>query len=96
MGFGGGVTTAGARLVVLGDEISYVGCVETNGICQGSHSTLDRFTLNYDTAPGTTLPFFNQWVTVLARLYGLGVDQIVESTWKFLELAALKSKASLT
>lgn len=69
------------RLVVLGDEISYVGCVETNGVCLGSHSTLDRFTLNYDTAPGTTLPFFNQWVTVLARLYGLGVDQIVESSY---------------
>jgi len=66
------------RLVVLGDEISYVGCVETSGVCQGSIST-DRFTLNYDSADSAS--FFNNWVTVLARLYGLTVDRIVESTY---------------
>ena len=69
------------RVVVLGDEISYVGCTVVNGVCQGTHELLDRFSLNYDSVPTSSLPFFNNWVTMLATWYGLGVDKIIESTY---------------
>ncbi|MDI9331714.1 MAG: hypothetical protein QM527_10485 [Alphaproteobacteria bacterium] len=73
------------RLVVLGDEISYVGCAVNpeTGLCEGTHETLDRFNLNYNTAPvaNSGVPFYNNWVTVLAANYRLGVDKIIESTY---------------
>ena len=69
------------RLVVLGDEISYVGCTVVNGVCHGTDERLDRFSLNYDSPPTSTLPFFNNWVVMLARWYGLSIDQIIESSY---------------
>ena len=69
------------RLVVIGDEISYVGCIVNNGVCQGTDTLQDRYTVNYDsTAPGF-LPFLNNWVVNLARLYGLTVDKVIESAY---------------
>lgn len=71
------------RLVVLGDEISYVGCSVKDGVCQGTYESLDRFTVNYTIAPtlSTFAPYENNWVSTLARLYGLSIDKVVESTY---------------
>jgi len=78
-----------SRIVLVGDEISYVGCNLNGTICQGTDAD-DRFSLNNTSANAhityadNTLKLArvtNNWVVQLAALYGLPVTSIVESTY---------------
>jgi hypothetical protein len=79
-----------ARIVLVGDEISYVGCtVNAQNVCLGTDAD-DRFSLNNTTANAhityadNTLKLArvaNNWVVQLAALYGMPVTNIVESTY---------------
>lgn len=78
------------RIVLVGDEISYVGCtVNAQNVCVGADAD-DRFSLNNTQANAhitnsnnsLLLPrVTNNWVVQLAALYGLPVTSIVESTY---------------
>lgn len=84
------------RIVVIGDEISYVGCtLNAQNVCVGTDAD-DRFSLNntranaHITYPDNTLKLarvVNNWVVQMAALYGLPVTSIVEPNY---------SKASLS
>ena len=77
------------RIVVIGDEISYLGCTVVSGVCVGTDAN-DRFTINNGDAnvkaTNTTADnslklarFTNNWVAQLAANYGLGLSSIVEA-----------------
>ncbi len=70
------------RIVLIGDEITYVGCSVTtqNGqsVCAGTDDLRDRFNVN--PASASSAFFVNNWVYHLALRYGLSVGNIIEST----------------
>ena len=77
------------RIVVIGDEISYLGCTVVSGVCVGTDAN-DRFTVNNgdanvkatNTSADNSLKlarFTNNWVAQLAANYGLGLSDIVEA-----------------
>jgi hypothetical protein len=78
------------RIVVVGDEVSYVGCApNAQNVCVGTDAD-DRFSLNNTSANAhitnadNTLKLArvtNNWVVQLAALYGLPVTSIVESNY---------------
>ena len=67
------------RIVVIGDEITYVGCTQASADapCLGTDS-FDRYSIN--NVSSSPAAFVNNWVVQLATLYGLGLNQIVESS----------------
>jgi hypothetical protein len=79
-----------SRIVLVGDEISYVGCtVNAQNVCVGADAD-DRFSLNNTPANANITHsnnslllarVTNNWVVQLAALYGLPVTSIVESTY---------------
>jgi hypothetical protein len=77
------------RIVVIGDEITYVGCTQASADapCLGTDS-FDRYSIN--NVSSSPAAFVNNWVVQLATLYGLGLNQIVESSLK----ASLPAPAS--
>jgi hypothetical protein len=66
------------RIIVIGDEITYVGCTTPVGqtTCSGIDK-FDRFSINSSSAAGST-PLVNNWVMQVALNYGLSFDKIVE------------------
>ncbi len=81
------------RMVILGDEIVYIGCADTtqNGVavCAGIDAD-DRFSLNNTPANANVANAdntqkltrqINNWVLQLAALYNLKVSDIVEPTY---------------
>ena len=67
------------RIIVIGDEITYVGCVSAvshgQNVCAGT-DRFDRFSINSDSLSSARL--INNWVIRLAGNYGLTVDNIME------------------
>lgn len=66
------------RVIVIGDEITYVGCGRgiSNGqtVCAGIDH-FDRFSIN---STSTSVILGNNWVWQLAYRYGLSTDKIIE------------------
>lgn len=84
------------RIIIIGDEITYVGCntATSNGqtVCAGADK-FDRFSINSISGSSALV---NNWVVRLALNYGLTTDKIIEPTVAGNDVRAAKLGARAT